>query len=224
MGAHRKHTTMRPLFLFLLIALSFSLTAQEQNYLEVTVTDSVALIPGQVTYEVSTGKTMDLFGMKIPLGDDNDGDDKPDLGDWLKKNKIAHTKQASKYELTKKEAAPVYLINVSMGELDGLMAKLAGFEGLEGKISRIEHATPKNMRSNSYERLAKKAREEADLLAASLGRKVGTIMHVYEKPSQVSTYLDAFQSLSKLIPKLFGGSVALEKYYVKQMVYRFELM
>lgn len=230
------------LSVFFLANTAFS---QEQNYIEVIVSDTISLKAISFIYEISEQESYDEYD-EYEMYDENgeiiekkgNNQDKvikntlEDIKAILKKEKIAfkednfaqYTPSNPFTKLTKENASKKIILELKNElEIKHIQTLIEGKNGIKGSLSSINYESLEAYQSIIYERLYKKAMKKAGIIASQSGNTVGKTLNVSDiiNPNLFDTnkiYKDLYKGMG-----IFNSSFELKKIEDIELRYKFEL-
>jgi hypothetical protein len=233
---------MKHLFHLLIVSLvSFSATAQ-QNYIELSVSETVQLKATEFTYEVSVGE-LSAYDMMMDGAYDREYDElevdedeieapkptaKEILAKLTKANFSCEISDEKSYNVTSKDAEPTIMVTVTtIKELNRLRDFIQELDGVTGKIADTKFEAPSIYYDDAYPRLMAMAKKRADLLASVSGKKAGGVIQVSEgklsNSSSGDVWGDYMTSIMEMASIMEGKKFVATKTEVIALTYRFEL-
>ena len=194
---------MKTLFCTLLSILSFvSYSQMNPGTLEVIVSDTMLLLPDNITYEISVtaGKTDTLYNAQSGY-DENTGEYKEidinklamvqlqantdRIEQLLKAQKLkyragggrAYTIEASLFDVAKNSFTVEF---TSMEQVKKLYNQLVGKDYVTTSITNVSSSKSEAEEKKLYENVVKKAKEKAAFVAGLAGKKAGSIISISE--------------------------------------------
>jgi predicted nucleic acid-binding protein len=217
-------------FKLALFALLFSVAANAQmqeRFIEVSVSDSIHLVPAQYVYEISSGEDAKLANFFGPDGQENaDPDALNRVEGILKTNQFTFQVQdRNDYTLSKsnkpKNAIVVTLANRQ--DLEKLYTLLKDFKGISGKITQLVPGKT-NFKDLLFKKLYEKAKAEATALATVSGNQLGKLISANETKSAMDGYAEMMQQTMKAMPFNLGNTNSPTDFvYERQFQFRFKL-
>jgi hypothetical protein len=225
-------------FLMMIFAVILNIPAQNSNFVEITVTDTVNLNPVNIKYLITDGGTDYSYEYDDKKKEENKYADQTALTEIekiLKNNKYSFTQHAEtktykigesySYDLYNKKTGSGLLIELkSVKELENLYALLKDQKGINGKILDVSFESSDNYIDPLFKRLFAKAQKEAQVLGTLTGLKIGKVIHVSEISSnETYSIWDWYQDIlafGKYEDGLFGKE--LTKLYTRKMTFKFE--
>jgi uncharacterized protein (DUF1330 family) len=194
---------MKTLFSILLCFISFfSFSQTNPGTLEVIVSDTMLLVPDNITYEISVtaGKTDSLYNVQSGY-DENTGEYKEidinklsmvqlqantnKIEQLLKTQKVkyragggrAYTIEASLFDMAKNTFTVEF---TSMDQVKKLYDQLLGKDYVTTAITNVSSSKSEIEEKKLYENVIKKAKEKATFVAGLAGKKAGAIISISE--------------------------------------------
>lgn len=228
---------MKSLFQLFAFIFLVSPAFSQENYVEVIVEETVELKPVAYTYEIRIGRPIDDLFEGL-YNDDDEYSDPDDLRldeitvsevtAILDKNKFTYTLSSDEdYSITEKEKKENIYVNLSsLDELKRLRSVLKDVDGIYGDIKDVEYETIESHHKEVFDKLYKKAVEQAELLILGTNKKIGDVIRI-EQISGSENPDDFWSSYTNRLSAAFGQltneSVMTRKKTVKYS-YRFALL
>lgn len=216
--------------LFTLILFSYSSYAQEPRYVELEVSDTVALHATKFIYEISFGQQTEFMGMRIPLDEKNSKSasmaDVKDLTGKLDSEKFDYSLSSARdYTITDSPLLPSVYVNLDTeNELKRLYNLLKDEKGIVGKIKDIVYEPIDKYQQVIYQDLYEKARRQATIIAGMSGNSIGYLNSATNVNNQ-NQYMDLYEEAFKNMPLPFNTSDKTDvKEKVVKMVFRFAIV
>ncbi|MDF2456657.1 MAG: hypothetical protein K0R51_2650 [Cytophagaceae bacterium] len=217
------------LSVFILLTFSKSSYAQQERFIEFTISDTIVLKSTQIIYQINIGKQNELLGMKFGGEEENTEEELPtikDVTNLLDKKKFKYTVISNKdYSISDKESKPsVEVTLANETELNKLYEVVKAEKGLTGKIKEVQYEDPSKYAQNAFKELYAKARKQADFMASVTGSKVKTLVSITDANKEAFDIMSIYKQLMKNMPKLaFGEAASFESEEVVKMVFKFSI-
>lgn len=222
--------TLSTKFKLALFALLFAVATHAQvqeRFIEVSVSDSIHLLPAQYIYEISSGEEAKLANFFGPDGQENaDPDALNRVEGILKTNQFTFQVQnRSDYTLSKSNK-PKNVIVITLAnrqDLEKLYTLLKDFKGISGKITQLVPGKT-NFKDLLFKKLYEKAKAEATALATVSGNQLGKLISANETKSALDGYAEMMQQTMKAMPFNLGNTNSPTDFvYERQFQFRFKL-
>jgi hypothetical protein len=222
--------TLPTKFKLALFALLFSVATHAQvqeRFIEVSVSDSIHLVPAQYVYEISSGEEAKLANFFGPDGQENaDPDALNRVEGILKTNQFTFQVQNRNDYTLSKSNKPKNVIVVTLAnrqDLEKLYTLLKDFKGISGKITQLVPGKT-NFKDLLFKKLYEKAKAEASALATVSGNQLGKLISANETKSAMDGYAEMMQQTMKAMPFNLGNTTSPTDFvYERQFQFRFKL-
>jgi hypothetical protein len=222
----------------IIILASFSASAQ-QNFIELTVSETIQVNAIEFTYEVSVGGTSayDMMMDEYEHNYDEDEDEieviEPTIEEVAKSLLDAkfsvEPSNVNLYTVSSNKKQSSLMVTVkNVDELKRLTETVKNIEGASGKIIDTKFEEASVYYSASYPRLMALAKKRADLLATTSGKKAGGVIQVSEgrlsNTATGDTWSNYMTSIMEMASMMEGKKFVSTKNEVIALTYRFELI
>jgi hypothetical protein len=210
--------------------------AQNSNFIEITVEDTVNLKPTKIKYLITDSGTEYTYDdQKKEENKHADQTKLTQIEKILNNNKFSFTKYAEtknykigdtySYDLYNLKGGAGLLVELnSIKELENFYVLLKDQKGINGKILDVDFESKDNYIEPLFKRLFAKAQKEVQALGALTGLKIGKVLSISETGSD-DTYsiMDWYQDIlafGKYEDGMFGKNLA--KLYTRKLTFKFE--
>jgi hypothetical protein len=200
-------------------------TAQEERYIEVIVSDTVAIAPTRFVYEITIGEKKGV--MNFYSKDDHKEESAPSyetIVRMLSKKNFSIKEPDIDYKISKSaELNTVVVLLNSKGELERLYNLLKDEKGISGEVSGVL-GDKESHTSRLYSKLFTSAKAQADILAKAAEGDIGQLLKAEEIQEAGGGYMDMIKEVWKKMPMdIFGTKSSTVIVYEKQIRFRFQL-
>ena len=221
---------MKLLYLNLLVFSVFLSFSQNETYIEIKVTDTLELDIERIIYKVSdqmSHENINFFSGETEYNENVSEFSENEFENFLKNKKIKFRKETvSNYKIPG-NVFNTYFFDLHNEEaLIELVNTLSEIKWINGEIDHVDFLFTDEIQSEFYEKLCKKARKEASLIAESTGKEVGDLLQIKEKTTLMGEYEDFYKNIfgkQKSFIPFFNFGDQLKKTYKKDLIFRFEL-
>lgn len=213
------------LLFMLLLSVAIAVAQEPQRFIEVIVSDTIAVLPAQFTYQVTLGDDSKMFGFMSDKGEEGvSGVD--ELEGTLKIGKFNYIKKdKGDYSISKtKDGKTTFLITLnSVEELEKLYNRLKTLKGISGKLLTDENPN-QEQRTALYKKIFAKAKAQAGILAAASGNQLGRLISATETVDKADGQMEMVKQLWKNMSiDIAGTPNDINIYYTGKFQFRFEL-
>jgi len=227
-----KNHLVLTVFCALFITYTFS---QEKRLTEVIVSDTVSLHYTQIKYEVRSGESGDLLGMKFPdynFDDEEKKEEKPaptneEIMQLLDRANFNYSvSEHDQYTVSEAEIEPAIIVTLkNEAELKKLISLLKSQDGISGKISHVEYESIDKYYDGLFKDLYSKALSQATKMATITNNGVGQLLSVSYIKNEFESNIDYYKELMGTMPlSMFGSADLTTKNEELKMIFKFELI
>lgn len=216
----------------LFTAYSFS---QDKRFIEIIVSDTVTLHYTQIKYEVRSGESADLLGMKFPdysFDEEDKEEEKPaptneEIMQLLDRANFTYSISVQdKYTVSESEIEPAIIVSLkNEAELKKLTSLLKSQDGISGKISHVEFEPITKYHDSLFKDLYSQALTQATKMANITNNGVGQLLSVSYAKNEFESIMDYYKEFMERMPlSMFGSGDLTTKNEELKMIFKFELI